>query len=95
MKLRIPITHSKANILLLKAGENVSEYRGWFRVLVEGHFLFDAVRLDAALDIAWDRYKVIIVPEITALRDDLADTPGSICQSWWYSYRCGTEWVPR
>ncbi len=65
-------THSKADILLLKASENVSEYRGWFRVLVEGHFLFDVVRLDAALDVAWDRYKAIIVPEITAIRDDLA-----------------------
>ena len=66
-------THSLANVLLLKAGENVSEYRGWFRVLTEGHFLFDAVRLDAALDVAWNRYTVVIVPGITAISDDLAN----------------------
>ncbi|MDF1515868.1 MAG: beta-galactosidase trimerization domain-containing protein, partial [Anaerolineae bacterium] len=65
--------HSLADVLLIKAHENVPEYRGWFRVLTEGHYLFDAVRLDAALDIDWLRYKLIVVPGITAISDDLAD----------------------
>jgi hypothetical protein len=63
--------HSMAHILMLKAGENVQEYRGWYRVLTEGHFLFDVVRLDAAIQIAWDRYETIIIPGVTALSDEL------------------------
>ncbi|MGC9395948.1 MAG: beta-galactosidase trimerization domain-containing protein, partial [Anaerolineae bacterium] len=65
-------THSLADVLLLKAGENINEYRGWFRVLAENHFLFDVIRLDTALDRPWDQYKAVIVPEITALSDALA-----------------------
>ena len=65
-------THSLADVLLLKAGENANEYRGWFRILAENHYLFDVIRLDAALDRPWDQYKVVVVPEITALSDALA-----------------------
>jgi len=62
---------SKADVLLLKGGSE-GEYRGWFRVLAENHFLFDVIRLDAALDQPWDQYKVVIVPEIIALSYPLA-----------------------
>jgi len=63
---------SKADVLLLKGGSE-GEYRGWFRVLAENHFLFDVIRLDVALDRPWDQYKAVIVPEIMALSDALAE----------------------
>lgn len=63
---------SRADVLLLKASEHEGEYRGWFRVLAENHFLFDVVRLDAATHVPWDGYRVVIIPEIEAISDALA-----------------------
>jgi hypothetical protein len=58
----------KANVALLKGGDgNTSEFRGWFRFLVENHFLFDTLRVDAALDVPWDRYKAVILPDYEPL----------------------------
>ena len=64
--------HSEAQVMLLKGGHQ-AEYRGWFRVLAEQHVPFDVVRLDAALDVPWERYATIIVPGIEALSADLAE----------------------
>lgn len=64
---------SKANVLLLKqSGPHTDEYRGWFRILVENHLLFDAVRADAASDILWEQYDAVVVPELEAMSDVLA-----------------------
>ncbi|MFO7917924.1 MAG: beta-galactosidase trimerization domain-containing protein [Anaerolineae bacterium] len=63
---------SKANIALLKGKEgNISEFRGWFRFLVENHFLFDTLMIDAALDVPWDKYEAIILPDYEPLDMDL------------------------
>ncbi|MCJ7549563.1 MAG: beta-galactosidase trimerization domain-containing protein, partial [Anaerolineae bacterium] len=64
---------SKAEVMLLKAGVNHNEYRGWFRFLVENHVFFDVVREDAALDVSWDRYTMVIVPAIDVMTDALAE----------------------
>ncbi len=65
--------HSLARVMLLKDGAaNAGEYRGWFRALVENHILFDVVRVDAAVDRAWDQYEVVIVPGLDAMSDALA-----------------------
>jgi hypothetical protein len=64
---------SQANVLLLKqSGPHTDEYRGWFRFLVENHVLFDVVRTDAALDVSWKRYDTLVVPELEAMSDALA-----------------------
>ena len=63
---------SMAQVLLLKGGGSEGEYRGWFRVLTENHILFDVARLDAALDLSWERYRTVVVPGIEALDDALA-----------------------
>ena len=62
---------SRADVLLLKPprGLDAGEYRGWFRVLVENHFLFDAVRYAAALNVSLDRYRAIVVPGLETLGD--------------------------
>ena len=62
---------SKAGIALLKANDG-SEYRGWFRFLVENHFLFDVLGVDQAVGLPWDRYQMLILPDIQAISDDLA-----------------------
>jgi len=64
---------SKAEVMLLKAGVNQNEYRGWFRTLVENHVFFDVVREDAALDVSWDRYTTVIVPGIDVMTDAMAE----------------------
>jgi len=64
---------SKAQVMLLKARINTGEYRGWFRVLVENHVLFDVVREDAAEDVSWDHYSAIVVPGVDTMTDALAD----------------------
>ena len=58
--------------MLLKAGVNQNEYRGWFRLLVENHVFFDVVREDAAPDVSWDRYTTVIVPGVDAMTDAVA-----------------------
>jgi hypothetical protein len=64
---------SKAEIALLKPlGQNQFEYRGWFRVLVENHILFDVLTVDAALQRPWRRYQAILLPGITQLTNPLA-----------------------
>ena len=63
---------SKANVALLKPQGNEGEYRGWYRALTEGHYLFDVLTLDAALERKLAHYRGIIVPDIAALSDVLA-----------------------
>jgi hypothetical protein len=64
---------SRANIALLDgAMGNQQEYRGWFRFLVENHFLFDALLEDTVLELPWDRYDAFILPDYQAVSDELA-----------------------
>jgi hypothetical protein len=62
---------SKASIGLFKANDS-GEYRGWFRILVENHFLFDVLGVNQALGVSWERYRTLIMPDIQAVGDDLA-----------------------
>jgi len=64
---------SKANIALLNIRRaDQREFRGWFRFLVENHFLFDTPMIEAVLDLPWDKYQVIIVPSLEPISDELA-----------------------
>jgi hypothetical protein len=64
---------SKANIALLNGPlANGDEFRGWFRFLVEHHFLFDTVMTEVALDLPWDKYAAIILPDYQPISDALA-----------------------
>lgn len=63
---------SKANIALLKGKDgNDAEFRGWFRFLVENHFLFDTLMIDAALKVPWDKYEALILPDYEPLATGL------------------------
>ena len=65
---------SLANIAVLKDPQgNAAEYRGWFRILSESHFLFDVILVEAAPEVSWDRYQVIILPDIQVIDNVLAD----------------------
>jgi hypothetical protein len=57
--------------LLKPASGGQAEYRGWFRVLVENHFLFDVLTLDSALDQPWGRYRLLVLPAIPRLSNEL------------------------
>jgi hypothetical protein len=65
---------STAKIAILQGGDaNTAEFRGWFRLLTEQHFLFDTLLVEAALKRPWDRYKAIIVPDYEPLGDALLE----------------------
>jgi hypothetical protein len=64
---------SLANVALLKPAQGgEGEYRGWYRVLTENHFLFDVLTLEAAQTQSLARYRAVIVPGIEPLSDALA-----------------------
>ncbi len=63
----------QADVLLLNNNRcSDPESRGWFRTLVEQHFLFDAPLLDTALERDWNSYKAVILPDLRYLSDALA-----------------------
>ena len=64
---------SMADIALLNGPHaNGGEYRGWFRFLVENHFLFDVLTTGAALERPWDQYRAVILPDLQCIGDELA-----------------------
>ena len=48
------------------------EYRGWYRFLLENHFLFDTLLVEAALELSWDKYDAIVLPDYQPMSDALA-----------------------
>ncbi|MEZ4867364.1 MAG: beta-galactosidase trimerization domain-containing protein [Caldilineaceae bacterium] len=64
---------SKANIGVIHGPlGNIQEFRGWFRCLTEYHFLFDTLMEDTALELPWDKYRAIILPDYQPVSDALA-----------------------
>ncbi len=51
---------------------NQEEFRGWFRCLTEHHFLFDTLMQEVALELPWDKYQAIILPDFQPISDALA-----------------------
>lgn len=65
--------HPVADVLLLNNNRcSDPESRGWFRALVEHHFLFDAPLLDTALEQEWSGYRAVILPDLRYLSDAVA-----------------------
>ena len=65
---------SRANVALLNIRQHDQvEFRGWYRFLVENHYLFDTPLTVAALDLPWDKYEAIIVPDLEPIGLALAE----------------------
>ncbi len=62
-----------SNVLLVAGGGDVNEYRGWFRLLSEGHFLFDVVELDRIQSLQLETYDCVVLPNSRFMRDDAAN----------------------
>lgn len=63
----------QADVLLLNNNRcSDPESRGWFRVLAENHFFFDAPLTQTALERDWSRYRAIVLPDLRYLSDALA-----------------------
>lgn len=58
--------------LLTGAHGNADEFRGWFRVLTDYHFLFDVLLVDAATDERLARYDAVVLPDHQPLSDGVA-----------------------
>ena len=64
---------SCARIALVTGRHGSSEeFRGWFRVLAEHHFLFDVLLLDRATGPVLSRYDAVILPDHEPIPDDVA-----------------------
>jgi hypothetical protein len=62
-----------ADVLLLNDTRcSDPESRGWYRVLSESHWLFDAPLLDTALERDWSGYKAVVLPDVRYVTDTLA-----------------------
>lgn len=61
-----------SDVLLISGEGDVKEYRGWFRMLAEGHFLFDVLDLDRLCAVDLDSYDSVILPNIKYMSDDAA-----------------------
>lgn len=62
-----------ADVLLLNdSGVNDAECRGWYRVLTEGHWFFDAPLLATALTADWQPYRTVVLPNLRYLSDAVA-----------------------
>ena len=73
MKRHTPTTDRRRILRLLKSDRvSADAFRGWFRFLVENHFLFDSLTAEAALDLAWDKYQAIVLPDVRPMSDELA-----------------------
>ncbi len=64
---------SRSTVALLTGPRaDLEEHRGWFRVLVEHHFLFDVITLEAADDTRLERYESVVVPGLEPIGNELA-----------------------
>ncbi|MGZ5354709.1 MAG: beta-galactosidase trimerization domain-containing protein, partial [Actinomycetota bacterium] len=64
---------SCARIALLTGDRgNQDEFRGWFRVLAEHHFLFDTLAIEAATRPDLGRYLALILPDLEPISDEAA-----------------------
>ncbi|HXF64235.1 MAG TPA: beta-galactosidase trimerization domain-containing protein [Caldilineaceae bacterium] len=64
---------SKATVAVLHGPHgNLGEFRGWFRILAEHHFLFDTLLEETALSLPWDKYRAIVLPDFQGISDALA-----------------------
>ena len=63
---------SCAPIALATSRWSPEEFRGWFRVLAEHHFLFDTLSIDKADRSLLSRYAALILPDHQPISDDVA-----------------------
>lgn len=59
-------------VLLTGAHGNPEEFRGWFQVLAEHHFLFDTLLIEAITEPVLERYDALVLPDLQAIADDTA-----------------------
>jgi hypothetical protein len=66
---------SCAEIALLTGPHgDIEEFRGWFEVLAQHHFLFDVLVLEAAPPDVLDRYRAVILPGHEPISDETGTT---------------------
>jgi hypothetical protein len=58
-----------AEVLLVR-GDDLDEYRGWFRILAEHHIFFAAVPADRLAAIDLSSFRVVILPNVRMRTDD-------------------------
>lgn len=64
---------SKATIGVINGPQsNQGEFRGWFRFLTESHYGFDTIMDDVALELPWDKYAAMVLPDYQPVSDALA-----------------------
>jgi hypothetical protein len=77
-----------SDVLLVSGGGSETEYRGWYRMLSEGHFLFDVVVLERLAAVDLERYCAVVLPdtkyiddEASSLLDSYVENGGTVVAS--------------
>ena len=71
---------SRAAAALIRQ-DNQEEYRGWYRTLTEGHFLFDVIDSSRIVDLDLTKYNTLILPDVRYLSDEQAAKIDSFAES--------------
>lgn len=58
--------------LLTGAHGNPEEFRGWFRVLAEHHFVFDTLLIEAVTEPVLERYEALVLPDHEPIDEEAA-----------------------
>jgi hypothetical protein len=66
------LTSSARLALLTGPHGSAEEFRGWFRVLAEHHFLFDTLLMETATEDVLARYAALVLPDHQPISDDVA-----------------------
>ena len=64
---------SVARIALIRPERSSQEYKGWYRALTEGHFLFDVVNSDRVTYVDMPKYKMLVLPDLRYIAQETAD----------------------
>ena len=67
-----PYRRRAADLLLVCPREDSGEYRGWFRTLTEGHFLFASCDQDALPVALEKKYRAVILPDVPSFEEEEA-----------------------
>lgn len=72
---------SIAYIALVCSDRKSAEYRGWYRALTEGHFLFDVIITKRLSKVDLSKYSMLVLPDVRYISDETAQLVDSFAQN--------------
>jgi len=80
---------SIAPIVLVRPEDDAQEYRGWYRALTEGHFLFDVILAERLEKLDLSKYRALVLPDVKYLSDAAARAVDAFVENGGTLLSCG------